>query len=107
MWDWILARSICRLFFDPPAIVILGGCFGVIFVGGGIFLVDHDILQEGNRSLILLASATGLAIIGLDVWYRRSNALSLFSIKASTVFFVIPTWAVGVAVLIAGLRWWA
>lgn len=91
----------------PPSVLIIGGCFLGIFFGGGLLLVaEMKVLPEGYRSLALLAWATGFAIVGLDVWFRRSNGISLFSLKASTIFYVIPTWVVGVVFLVAGLRWW-
>ncbi len=91
----------------PPSVLIIGGCFLAIFLGGGLLPdAEMKVLPEGYRGMAPLAWATGFAIVGLDVWFRRSNGYSLFSLKASTIFYVIPTWVVGVGFLVAGLRWW-
>ena len=47
----------------------------------------------------------GVVLVG-DVGYRRNNAMTLFDLRASTVFFIIPTWLVGAAVFLTGVLAW-
>ncbi len=40
--------------------------------------------------MMTLLRMTGFGIVISDIWYRRAQQISFFSLEASTFFFVIP-----------------
>ena len=69
----------------------------LFLVGGGYFGIHaFEMLPAEDSTMMALVRLTGVGIILSDVWFRREHDLSIFSLEASTFFFVIPTWAIGV-----------
>lgn len=93
--------------WKPPALLIILGSFVLLFLGGGFLLVNAlEIIPPGNRAGAVASWLWGVGIIVSDLWYRRSQAMPLLDPAASTVFFVIPTWAVGIVPILIGAQLW-
>ena len=60
------------------------------------------ILPPGDQAGAVMSAAWGISIILGDIAYRRHTEMSLFDMSQSTVFFVIPTWVVGIPVIVWG-----
>lgn len=96
------------LIWRPPAFLIIFGSFAVLFLGGGFLLVNAlGVMPPGDQSGAVASWLWGVGIVLADVWYRRSQGMSLFDLAASTVFFVIPTWVVGIVVILFGTQLWS
>lgn len=86
------------IYRGPAEIIIVCSViagFALGFLVEWLFGMDTD-----TDALVLIAgcSAGIFAIVG-DFIYRKNNMLGLFSLRASTVFFIFPTWVVGVLFL--------
>ena len=46
---------------------------------------------------------TGLGMAVLDAGFRSSTELGMFSLEASTFFFILPTWVAGALLALGGL----
>ncbi len=89
------------LVWKPPAVVIIFGNFGVLVLGLGFLLVNVlEVMPVGDSTAVLLVRLAGLGIAITDVAYRRAQNLSVMSLEASTIFFVIPSWVVGLVLLV-------
>ena len=89
--------------WKPPAFLIVAGTFVVFFLGLGAVVVNLlGILPPGDQAGAFMSLAWGISIILADVAYRRYTELTLFDMSQSTVFFVVPTWVVGIPVIIWG-----
>ncbi len=98
-----LSKEASVIIWKPPAFIIVAGTFAVFFLGLGAVLVNLlGILPPGDQAGAVMSAAWGISIILADVGYRRSTELSLFDMSQSTVFFVIPTWVVGIPVIVWG-----
>ncbi len=90
------------LVWKPPGLFIVGANMALFLVGGGFFGVHAlEILPAEDSTMMALMRLTGVGIILSDIWFRRDQDLPFFSLEASTFFFVIPTWAIGVFFLLA------
>ncbi len=91
------------IIWRPPAFLILSITFGVFFLGLGAVVVNLlGILPPGDQAGAVMSLAWGVSIILADIGYRKYMELTLFDVSQSTVFFVIPTWVVGIPVIIWG-----
>ena len=89
--------------WKPPAFLIVASTFVVFFLGLGAVVVNLlGILPPGDQAGSVMSLAWGISIILADVAYRRYAELSLFDMSQSTMFFVVPTWVVGIPVIIWG-----
>ena len=86
------------LFWKGPAllIIILSVIAGVLLALGIQAIFDFS--DDTMGALLIILSSIG--ILGGDIYYRKNNRMSMFSLKASTVFFVIPTWIIGATLLL-------
>ena len=86
-----------------PAFLIIASTFVVFFLGLGAVVVNLlGILAPGDQAGAVMSLAWGISIILADIAYRRYTELSLFDMSQSTMFFVVPTWVVGIPVIIWG-----
>ena len=89
------------LFWTPPAFLIIFGNLGVLLFGLGFLLVNvFEVMPVGDATGAVFVRLAGLGIAITDVAYRRAKNLSVMSLQASTIFFVIPSWVVGLVLLI-------
>ncbi len=89
----------------PPGALIVLGNFAVVVFGFGYLLTQvMPVLPPGDHTGGILFSICGLTIVISDVLFRRSQRLALLSLAASTWFFVIPSWAVGLGLAGYGLH---
>jgi Ca2+/Na+ antiporter len=73
------------------------------FIVGNI-VDDKDTRDELFGAIgITYVIIVGLSIIVADIRHRRRRSIGLFSLESSTMFFLIPTWLIGAAVLGFGL----
>ena len=90
------------LVWKPPAFFIVGANMLLFLVGGGLFGVHVlEALPAEDSTMMALMRLTGVGIVISDIWYRRDQQIPFFSLEASRLFFVIPTWAVGIFFLLA------
>ena len=59
-----------------------------------------EVMPVGDATGVPLVRLAGLGIAISDVAYRRAQSLSVMSLEASTIFFVIPSWLVGLVLLV-------
>jgi len=65
--------------------------------------VLREILPLGYEATTPIAVLLwGCMVFGGDVWFRRSHGLPMFDLRASTLFFILPTWLLGAVGLLAG-----
>ena len=89
------------LVWKPPAFLIVGANMLALLVGGGLFGIHVlEALPAEDSTMMALVRLTGVGIVISDLWYRRDQQIPFFSLEASTFFFVIPTWAVGIFFLL-------
>ncbi len=89
----------------PPGALIVLGNFAVVVFGLGYLLTQvFPVLPPGNHSFGILLMACGATTLLSDVAFRRSQKLELLSMAASTWFWVIPSWAVGLGFAGYGLH---
>ncbi len=87
--------------WKPPAVLIIFGNLSVLFFGLGFLLVNMlEVMPVGDATGVVLVRLAGLGIAITDVAYQRAQNLSVVSLEASTTFFVIPSWVVGLVLLV-------
>jgi hypothetical protein len=95
------------IIWRPPAVFIIVTNGLIFFVGLGALLVQGlHVMEPGDRAGVVMASAWGVGIILSDAWYRRRAGMTAFDLSRSTVFWFIPTWVVGIGVILLGLYRW-
>jgi hypothetical protein len=86
----------------PPALQIV--CVSLIIPIAIVFCSAALKPSEAVGGLVAAFAILvyGGSVVGADLRHRRDEGLSAFSLAQSTLFFLIPTWVVGVPIALAG-----
>jgi len=88
------------VFWRPPAMMIIG-----LNIVGGALVVGYIVLHSIFGIEEVIANSIGfilgcIGIIITDILYRRKNKRRLDDVGVSSVFWLFPTWVVGIILII-------
>ena len=87
-------------FWKPPGAAIVLGNIAVVVFGVGYLLTQvYAVLPPGNQSFGRLIAVCGITTVLSDMVFRRMRRLALFNLSASTWFFILPSWTVGLGIV--------
>lgn len=89
------------LFWKRPAmeIVVLSGIAAILTAAVASKVFGVVGAPAGLWAFLIAA----LGILAGDLSFRRRQRMGLFSLRASTIFFVLPTWTIGAVLLLASI----
>lgn len=69
---------------------------------GHVVLDAVGVLPDGDAGGMAVMRVFGLGVVLCDLGYRRSRGLTVWSLDASTFFWILPTWVFGLFCLTVG-----
>lgn len=91
------------IIWKPPAFLIMAISLVISLLVGYVCKTVLEWVTTEDSARALLFIIWGITAVAGDLQWRRDNSLELFDLSASTLFFVLPTWLVGSALLIGGV----